>query len=479
MDIGYRELVALTREFIVNIQDPEMNGLLRSFTSEAKAPIQRFVWGDGEEIGVRVVRPKAGDQNQPFEDAYETGMALRVAVGFGHRAPTGGTFNITLRNTSTSNEQTTDDILWSASAADFKTALDEACDGLSMLAATVTKSGIDYIIETADLSFSIVAATSALSPECTVVYKEMRANPSGATTAIWRVRVAQNGIAYASLTDPYDTLDATVTATSLQTGDDTKPSIQRLTLDPMPIGGTGLISWGQPEKTKVITAADGESSLMGDVAVTLYDADGSRIDVVLSDGTGSLPAVPPGGSQVVVSYTTNDDAAAIATAIAGQINGGSTHTASASDDVVIITAVSDGSRVTSIAGTSGFTVSREQRGYLFSRTVPWNASEDELVDIFDDTVGVSIVARGVYDFTFADNGAKSAITIATANLITPKGLKGTLSFDTLAAQEEFAADPDADYLTPTLSVEMQYSGKEPKTALRTGCQVYRDIVTTV
>lgn len=469
---------------VLNVQDPSKNGLHVSRQSLARVPPWVVVWGDrADYVAIEFAEPSPAGSGNPLQPITALPSSARLAIGFGHRKPTSGSFRIRL--TFDGDTADTADIAFDASAATVASAVSSVASTLTTGLVTFTGalSGTDVLLTaniTGETGITMAAISNTLQPESAVTTRLIVDGTDMEQTEVWRIRWQIKGLAYAELSTPLTGLTSPITATSLQTGTASLPSLQRITLPVVPVGGIGILSWGRKEVNRITAVADVAGSLHNQVAFTLYDNNNAPVDFVLYiyGEVDPLPAPPAGGSQEVIEYVEGDSATTLAGLMVTAVDGHADFTA-VLDDIgtsVVVTNSAYGTRTAVDGGT--LTATRIATGVARSGIIGHNASAADWETALggSEVAQVSISAPGVYDISFVANGAADAITLNTTNFITPKGLQGPIEMDELAMQKAFEGGVES--LSPQLSIEFDIDSK-PFTALMTPCIVKRDVVTTV
>lgn len=368
----------MPRDFVINMDAPNRDGMLLSFDDSASGPIGTLTGDDGLDGRYRIVKTSEGGQDreiaQDFDQVDITGAALAIALGKVDEPPEQGTWIINWAGGG--SPQT---LSFDATAAQVKTALETAGSGTVTVEKTnavsfkVTWSAVGDKTDDIDLDGANLIPRSTGSEialvEGSATKKEVRL-----------ITLKQDN--YASGTAAASADAGTFGVSSLQTGTSQLPSIQRVGITVAnPSGGTFSLNFPRSEvvtvgcrnnasakqKTRITCTGDSTDSLDG-LYFDLEDTSGIvRCWYNTSGGAAVAPPTPPGGRVLAIAITTDDTDIAVANATALTLEADAQFTAIVNGTKVKVTDAVNGPRENIGDGNTGFlieTITVGHRGKL-------------------------------------------------------------------------------------------------------------------
>lgn len=177
-------------EWIFDISDGGLTGLLKATTSKIKLPAPRFTRNQIARRRIRLVVPNETSGLWTTQDL--TGATIIVAIGEPDAAPTSGTFTLTY------GANTTSALDYDVSASAMQTALNLLASIIAAGGVTVTKeTGAFYTITFTSVGArtQITGSASSLHPLCSVV-GDTATEGDASTAEIQTIALVQQYLAY-------------------------------------------------------------------------------------------------------------------------------------------------------------------------------------------------------------------------------------------------------------------------------------------
>jgi len=229
---------------------------LTGFDSATETRVADFTLSDKVNLRVQPVR-ETGNGNRPNESIDISGVSLRAGLGFRGKAVSSGSFTLTF------DSETTMALSYNATAADVAAAL----NALSSVGTDVGVSGNaggPWTVTFGDLNDqnAISGDGTNLLPLADVSVVTQRTG----TASLYEVQVIALKLAPVALATSFSSFPAAAgSVTELQAGAGANtPEIQRVSLDPAPIGGTFILTFGAASTEALpydITAEDLQTEL--------------------------------------------------------------------------------------------------------------------------------------------------------------------------------------------------------------------------
>ena len=182
--------------------------------------------------------------------------------------------------------------------------------------------------------------------------------------------------------------------------------------------------------------------------------------------TGGLPATVPSFAaactrQIAVSVSGGASASTVASTLATAI--GTTdavNAASSSSNLLTITDGSVGARAATTTVSSGgyFSTTIARSGQSVVATARFDASAAAIEDQMEGLWTVEKTGAFQWELTRTAVGTTTAPTKETGTIVWPKGLDGTLRFDTLALHQAFASGSGADLTGCVIEAKSLFTG---------------------
>lgn len=211
----------------------------------------------------------------------------------------------------------------------------------------------------------------------------------------------------------------------------------------------------------------------------LFDQNGS-IGVWFQVGGAAIPvAAADCNRSIAVTVTDNDTNAAVATAIATAVDADAEFTATVSGTtLVVITDVIGGARENAIDIDSTLAVGVTQNGKGMTYNGPYG-KHGAMALAFENYFQVILRKNNDIDFKAIDVGPNPAITLDITDLEYPNVIVGQLPLNTAEMAAYFAAQmilkPDLEYVLLTFELKLKFAGQDWVTVYRVGQRVYLTI----
>lgn len=224
-------------ELFINRQARDRAGLLalvngQIMRSTAKLPL--LVRNDGEPVTVRVADPSQSGVRD-FDEVDISTAIVRVGIGLPDLAPTVGTFTIS----ETTGPDLSSSLAFNATAAVVEAAVNEFPEIVDAGGVTVIKpsAGVYQItfVDPGVQTPRFTANTSRLAPLSVATVSRIQVGTVDVQEIVL-IQLIQNAYVYNVLSDALPAAAATVE--HIQTGGGGLTDIQRITLSPLPYGGT-------------------------------------------------------------------------------------------------------------------------------------------------------------------------------------------------------------------------------------------------
>lgn len=303
--------------FIIDVSNPEARGLLASTGSEQLQTNLSFVRRDGRARQVRFVERNTNEEGQLFDDvSFGASAVVEVAIGDADAAPTSGTWGLSFNGSSTGLTALAHNI----TAAALETVLNANAAIIAVGGVTVTQDGGIYVIAFDDVGAQplFVFDDGTLLPPVTTTDNVVEVVVGDASTREVQLVILHQG--YLAYSNDF-LLDNTgnITATQIQSGDATRPEIQRITIDDNVKGGAWTLN-AQQAGIYRITCRDNDtpyderatwtytnlnSMTIAGAGSTFFDIEDSAgiVRVWFDKNNGSTaPATPSGGRLLEVDF---------------------------------------------------------------------------------------------------------------------------------------------------------------------------------
>ena len=365
-----------TIDLLINIADPQRQGLLASFKTQGQTAINSLVFSDGEQLRIRCVKPSA-TAGKLWDCVDISTAAVEVAIGAFNQTSTAGIFYLRTGSTATSGvlvsgsrylitsfqagdnfsnvgassngtgvvfvatgtapttwtngsqlEEITVDLPNNATAAQAATALNAtaAVTGAGGVSLVAQAPGVFIVTFTAAGARPLLAGNGTLlDPLSSVVVTRLTPGSSEAQE-IQLVRIVVNPFCYAQPNTPLPA--ATAAVAQVQVGDSSHPSIQSVTLGVPGYAGGWKVTIGA--NTYVIpynAVASDIQTLVGNGVLTVSSSGTSgNVFLFTWSANGAQPAIStdPSGLSVPIGVSgplaTNTEGVLAAFAKAGMPN---------------------------------------------------------------------------------------------------------------------------------------------------------------
>lgn len=287
----------MSLNLIVNVEDPNQDGLLVSFDSPGAGIEQDFVRGDVSlALTHRPVVPSI-TSTRPWDDDNLSTDTYQIGIGNKDTPPTSGTFPLTV------NATTLTSIAFDVSAATLTTNLSATSTTAGYGNVTVLKlnDGIYKVTWTSNGAVpAMTSGTNTLGPVSTVSIQVL-ADGSASTQAQQLVSLRQSPVAYC---EPSTQLPAAAIAASVtQAGDGTHNKIYAVTMTDGTYGGSfsmtvtnaASASFGVGVLSALISASDLLSAILSATSLLTTDVSVTRVGDVFNIefmGTQGLSNTP-------------------------------------------------------------------------------------------------------------------------------------------------------------------------------------------
>ena len=285
-------------DLIVNVTDPEKNGLLVSFDNNIPQTAPLFVRNDSVPINLRFVQPSI-TSTRSWDDLDLSTADVILALGQYDRTPTSGVFTVTF------GANTTSELAYDISASALATALNALASVISAGGVTVslTTTGvyfIEFVSNGAQTAFS--GDGTGLNPASSIVVSTVVPGTSS-TPEIQVLQLRANPYASTNTWTSLPVADSIVT--EIAPGSVSTQNIQQVELNPAPYAGTFQITVAGGTSTPIAwnaTATDVSNALPTGYTVTGGTAGPWQITQTAS-GTASAYTVNVSGLLVPVGLT--------------------------------------------------------------------------------------------------------------------------------------------------------------------------------
>lgn len=426
------------RKFFIDVQN---RAFVQSATSTLPSASTAFTSSDSEAIELYFLRPSI--VTPPYEYADYSANSVKLAIG-NTGNPTSGTFKIT------DSAGTTAALSYSVTAAQLKTALDalNANAGLFSAGACVVTGEMPRFIVTvgADNTGSVTSLDTddnELAPATNVRFVQRQAAAASKPLIFDIVFERQPAV----LTTNWTALDSTVTTTvsTLVAGGPGASEQQKYVFSQQPSQGSYAIKF------------PGRAITVNSVAAGIFTAP--------SHGLYDNQTVALTGFTISASSFANS----------------SYYVVGATNDTFRIATTAGGTAITANASTGGTATLAD----IVTGQIPWNATtfgvQQAIADAGLNIGGIpQIVVTGIdgNEFVLQYSNGSSGINfpqleIVSNTLVAPKGLTGTLDFNTMGVRDLISAGQNTAL---TMEVEVIASGSSTQT-YQQNASVSSDIIT--
>lgn len=429
---------------IIDVNDPQQNGLIADFTSQGAATLPQ--WFNADTAVLLYVRPVTASTTETrlWDEDFTASDSCTLTIGNPDDRATGGTFTLTgALGTSAA-------MAYNISAAAMQTAISTVVTA-GACTVTLISEGVYQIDWTANGAVSqLTSSATALTPSCTITANVVVAGSAG-TKAQQVIEIKQSAIATVGISTAYTATAAAVTSITAQTN--VKNQVTRVSFGEA-YGGVMTVSLARNgitaefQLSPTMTAEEIGKAFTAHPSVyyqnTTY-ANNISIQMeptgFLIEFIGTLGGV--GSSKTISSHTVDGAALTVCTSTAhGLVSG----------DSIIITDAS-GSTPT-IVGTN---------------TVTWVSA-----DTFSIPVDVTVASQR--STTFYKSSYIPAITIvSSSSLVVPKGMTDELDLSTSTPLKQAFWATTEDSLTYTFQISRTRASGETRVIFSDSVTIKRSL----